>query len=379
MNKKNIILITLSFRLFAYTDSPTNTYIMLPQYSNFHKTDTVYLNDNNTCTQCNFSDKEFYDDWIITGDVSCSNFINAKFIYGKLAYTTFRCANLRFAQFNYAFANNAIFEDAKLEKASFLEAELTETIFDKADCTQAEFDRCHARHASFVNTELKGASLKNGNFSLSNFSGANLFMINALNATFDQANLTGCNISYSNLDLTKVKFANLSGADLSHSNFGQAEIMATDMSNTNLTHTYFKGAQLINVDFRGATILGTDFEDANLTGSKFDPGALEKARICNTLMPEEEISFRDCTKEKNLIARLKRGKTRELSARPDAPTKEEPAKTSTSTTGEHPGTPAPASTQQASNSFTLGGGSSPTDQLQEQAISQFQSRALSGT
>ncbi len=83
----------------------------------------------------------------------------------------------------------------------------------------------------------------------------------------------------------------LSGLDLSGCNFSRLKLM-----NVNFTGANLRGSMFIFTDLRGADFTKADLRDANLDGADFNSQyyEIDRAIICNTIMPDGGIRNYDC-------------------------------------------------------------------------------------
>jgi uncharacterized protein YjbI with pentapeptide repeats len=129
---------------------------------------------------------------------------------------------------------------------------------------------CFPRHdylcneLSMANVDLSGANLHTAllhdkNCNGSNFENANLYNIHLVRAITIKANFRGANLSKSNLS-----DGNFRGSD-------------------------FRNAKMVEASLVGADLSSANFEGADLTGAN-----LKGAILCNTIMPDGQINYKDC-------------------------------------------------------------------------------------
>ncbi|HIF10302.1 MAG TPA: pentapeptide repeat-containing protein [Sneathiellales bacterium] len=141
---------------------------------------------------------------------------------------------------------------------------------DDIDLTGSDLFGSYFTKAIAINGTFAGAILDMALLDQADFS----------NADFSRANMRGANMT--NVNLTG---ANLSGADLSP---------MQDTSWLRIFRGKFEehGGQ---TNFGGAILKGVDFTDANLTGVKMKAAKdTDSAIFCNTIMPDGNISNRNC-------------------------------------------------------------------------------------
>ncbi len=118
-----------------------------------------------------------------------------------------------------------------------------------------------------------------------------------------------CDLSNANLSGKFLKRAALQGANLSGANLGNAYLPKAILAEANLQTAYLvkanlrdvdlrsanlQGARLAQADLRNAYLRSANLENADLTGANLGGVALDGAILCNTRMPNETISYRDC-------------------------------------------------------------------------------------
>jgi len=87
--------------------------------------------------------------------------------------------------------------------------------------------------------------------------------------------------------------------DLSGASFAHEKLNSVNLSKANLTNADFYFADLTDATLASADLTGAKMEGANLTGADLrsatlNLGALKLATVCRTIMPDDEISMRDC-------------------------------------------------------------------------------------
>lgn len=135
------------------------------------------------------------------------------------------------------------------------------------------------RGENLERAELFSASMINANLFEGNFAGANLFA-----GSFSSANAFASGLQAANLYAAKFDEANLYESDLR-----EANLFKTDLRNANLYRADLTGANLFGADLAGANLFG-----ANLTGANVIKANVEEALLCNTTMPDGNLSNRDC-------------------------------------------------------------------------------------
>lgn len=89
--------------------------------------------------------------------------------------------------------------------------------------------------------------------------------------------------------------ANLYGASLSAASLKGANLSGADLRRTNLSDAVLIGANLSGVDLSNANLRGADLTDANLNEAKLTTPSLNDSTLCNTIMPNQKVSKRDCS------------------------------------------------------------------------------------
>lgn len=102
-----------------------------------------------------------------------------------------------------------------------------------------------------------------------------------IDCKMDEVDLSGD--SYVMVDLTRAYLNNVDFTDsgLLIAIFDDARIERTSFRNASLRGASFANARFRDVDFEGADLAGARFKGAHI-----DESAFEKARTCNTLLPD---------------------------------------------------------------------------------------------
>jgi len=207
-----------------------------------------------------------------------------------------------------------------------------------------ETNQCQACNLEGAN--LKGANLKGANLQGANLKGANLSAANLREANLNRADLRSVNLRRA-LYTEQTQFpsgfnpearqmywigpgayligADLTGLDLSQAELSYAQMAGADLRGANLIRARLNNADLVNANLgeallMGATLVGTNLVEADLRHAILDnsgPGRaprsvratslstqpstspqkvdLQRARLCNTRLPNGAIANRDCT------------------------------------------------------------------------------------
>ena len=110
-----------------------------------------------------------------------------------------------------------------------------------------------------------------------------------------QADLRGANLQEANLQQANLRDVLLIGSNLQQANLMRVNLDDAILVNANLQSASLQRARIRGADLRGAQFKGADLESADLSHSSVDPVALEAARLCATVMPDQTIEKRDCS------------------------------------------------------------------------------------
>ncbi len=88
---------------------------------------------------------------------------------------------------------------------------------------------------------------------------------------------------------------NLYGASLASASLQGANLSSADLRRSNLSDAILIGANLSGADLTNANLRGADLTDANLKEAKLTPLSLNSVTLCNTTMPDQKVSKRDCS------------------------------------------------------------------------------------
>jgi uncharacterized protein YjbI with pentapeptide repeats len=237
---------------------------------------------------------------------------------------------------------NIKLERAILREANFSRANLTGAYLNAADLTDARLEQADLSHA-----DLTKANLRNANLSKAILNGTTLKRANLIDARLEDVELDkktdlkgavyGETKKRPYTEETKKKLEIVKnhlikkgaievkpGLDLSNlppetrqalnevfednrpiKDKALLALYATDLSGVDLTQAKLVDADLREANFTGATLTGADLTGANLTGADLTGADLtrakgaviniNKAKLCNTILPTGEIS--DCPKE----------------------------------------------------------------------------------
>ena len=156
-----------------------------------------------------------------------------------------------------------------------------------------------------TNAKLKGANLYKVNLSGSKLTGvdfqeAYLGWANLRGATLDNVDLANVRLIGADLEGAKLRTAKLQGADFTGANLKNADLEGADLSakeGIKLISADLQGANLQNANLRGADLASANLANANLMKADLSDATLSdysKAKLCQTKMPDGEMSVRDC-------------------------------------------------------------------------------------
>ena len=109
-------------------------------------------------------------------------------------------------------------------------------------------------------------------------------------------------VGFFNLEKAQGVGTNFSGSNFRYMAFSKGDFSNADFSNITAFSGSFNGMNLAGASFRGAVMRETDFGYNNLRGAdlgganieNFEEFFLEVSELCNTIMPDETVSNRDC-------------------------------------------------------------------------------------
>jgi serine/threonine protein kinase len=201
--------------------------------------------------------------------------------------------------------------EANLQGANLSGSDLTDSYLGGANLARANLQKAYMGNSNtyyngtsmykinFADANLSQVRMQNIGFDSSDFSRANLTESNFDSATFQNAKFLHTNLTGAQLANAKMKSANLSHADLTGVNLNAAEL-----ANAIIQFANFQDAQLIQANFDSADLQGTDFSKAQLKESSFwkanlkdaviQPEQLKTIILCETILPNGEMSDRDC-------------------------------------------------------------------------------------
>jgi len=156
-----------------------------------------------------------------------------------------------------------------------------------------------------TNAKLKGANLYKVNLSGSKLTGvdfqeAYLGGANLRGATLDNVDLANVRLIGADLEGANLQTAKLQGADFTGANLKNADLENADLSaeeGIKLISADLQGANLRNANLRGANLTSANLANANLMNadlSDVTSSDYSKAKLCQTKMPDGEMSDRDC-------------------------------------------------------------------------------------
>ncbi len=161
--------------------------------------------------------------------------------------------------------------------------------------------------ARICNSDVRGAFMDGVDLSDSDLSGSALEHIIFRKATLNKTRFLGSRLACANfIEVTareanfnqaKSRRASFSRANLKKANFGSADLREASLNETNLREVNFSNANLSQANFKDAKLNGAKLYKANLTDAQdLTHGQLEKALLCQTILPDGTVSNRDCEK-----------------------------------------------------------------------------------
>jgi uncharacterized protein YjbI with pentapeptide repeats len=166
----------------------------------------------------------------------------------KMVNTSFfgaylRGANLSGANLQRAYLNLARLENTNLSGADLTDAIIFQAIFDKTNFSNANLTNARVI-GTLGNVNMSGANVKNGRFGLDvGNQPMGQMKFDSVGGNFSNTDFEGAD-----LNIAAFTFGNLRGANLSNTNLYRADLNQADLTGANLT-----GANLDSADVDGAT------------------------------------------------------------------------------------------------------------------------------
>lgn len=192
-----------------------------------------------------------FDDSVLTQ----ANFLNTVITNASFI----RCDGLKMKCFE-ANAKNSVWTDAKLPKALFWSADLSSADFSGAQLTNARFGNAKLPHVRFNQAILMKA----------NFADAILS-----DARFHQTNMESVYFSNANMQRAELFGVNLKRAQCLRSNFNGAHLKAVNAIQTNFMRSIFTNSTLDRVCFYNGDLFKTTFGNTHIKGCNFKATLLE--------------------------------------------------------------------------------------------------------
>jgi uncharacterized protein YjbI with pentapeptide repeats len=180
-------------------------------------------------------------------DVSTSNLSGANLTDSVASKGNFSSANL---------------SNANLTRMNLFAANLTNTNLTNANLFDADIVRGILPGANFTNANMTNVDLRDSNVTGANFTNANLTGANLVRVAGFPPNLVPQSLALTRtvaLESEQPTFTNFTGANLS-------DVSALDAQ---LPNAVFAGARLFGSNFSGADLSGVDFIDADLSEATF--------------------------------------------------------------------------------------------------------------
>lgn len=170
----------------------------------------------------------------------------------KMVNTSFfgaylRGANLSGANLQKSYLNLARLEGANLSKADLTDAIIFQAIFDKVNFQGANLTNARMI-GTLGNVDMSGATIKNGRFGLdigNQPMGAMRF--DAIGGNFSNTNFEGADINRSNFRFANLRNANLRNTDLFRADFSKADLTGADITGAKMGEAVLDGAIMTNV------------------------------------------------------------------------------------------------------------------------------------
>jgi uncharacterized protein YjbI with pentapeptide repeats len=245
-------------------------------------------------------------------DLSWANLSKADLDEAKLSEASLSGANFSKANLGRANLSGSDLSGANLSKADLNEAKLINAKLTDANLNEAKLIGADLSKSKFMGAKLINANLNDANLSNADLSNANLFGAKLFGAKLISASLNGASLKEANLIGAIFLGANLNGADLSfdelvNANFSDAKLIKTNLSNAKLNFAKLSNAKLSNANLNDAKLIGADLSNADLSAANLSNANLEgaknfsktqknKAKLCNTTLPDGKVSNRDCGK-----------------------------------------------------------------------------------
>ncbi|MBD2082209.1 pentapeptide repeat-containing protein [Leptolyngbya sp. FACHB-17] len=124
--------------------------------------------------------------------------------------------------------------------------------------------------------------------------GVKLIKVRMIGANLSKAYLVAAKLTKANLAVVKLNEASLYGADLVETDLAHADLSRATLERANLSK-----ANLTEVDLRGANLSKATLKGANLSKAKLDFldfAIFQNSYLCETTMPDDTKSNRDCNK-----------------------------------------------------------------------------------
>ncbi len=174
----------------------------------------------------------------VSGFKANGNYRGLRLGYGSQvkAGSTFKNADLSYAQLSYVTLTEIDFNEAKLSHASLRGADLTGVNLTKADLSHADLSEAHLvgailTKADLSHARLSDANLVRANLTMADLSHAYLWDVNLVGANLAKADLSNANLSGADLSSAKLTQAILGGANLDGARLGRADLTDTDLRN----------------------------------------------------------------------------------------------------------------------------------------------------
>ncbi len=172
-----------------------------------------------------------------------------------------------------------------------------------ADTQIASCGNCELGAVQLANIDLTATSFSSANMPCADFSGSDFYKPNdqsrsvvstEKSSSFREAYLVKADFSSSSLIEADFVRATLTGAKFDSADLTRADLGGALLADVSLEGANLEGANLNGADLSGAALRGANLKDAKLLGTKVSASELERAILCNTLMPNGQIEFSGC-------------------------------------------------------------------------------------
>jgi len=222
----------------------------------------------------------------------------------KMVNTSFfgaylRGANLSGSNMQGAYLNLARLEDANLSGANLQDATIFQAIFDKTNFKDANLTNARMI-GTLGNVDMSGANIAKGRFGLdigNQPMGAMRF--DAVGGNFSDTNFEGADINRSNFKFADFRNANLRNTDLFRADLSKADLTGADITGANMNESILDGTIMTHVKgleaIKGYDInkgkcvdcMATPVASSDEEGEAVKPGPAKLAAKCVMLQQQQ--------------------------------------------------------------------------------------------